>query len=63
MALLKRTIAKSLAYGDTILVNGERLMVEHIEEEVFGRNIEFKKEFGGQVQLFMPNDQTVTIEL
>ena len=63
MALLKRTTAKALTYGDVILRDGERLMVEHIEPEFHGSMIEFRREFGGKSSIFMPYDEAVTLEL
>ena len=63
MSLLKRATAKSLMYGDVILRNGERLQVEHIEQEIHGAMIEFIREFGGRFSVFMPYDEQVTIEL
>lgn len=63
MALLKRTTAKALQYGDVILKNGERLQVEFIEHEYFGATLELRREFGGMSSIFVPYDEPVILEL
>ena len=63
MALLKRTTANSLQYGDVILKNGERMQVEFIERESFGATYELRKEFGGTTSIFLPFNEPVILEL